>query len=375
MDFELTEEQELIQEMTRRFLEERCTMGKVRQLLDDPTGFDRDDWREAAELGWTGILVPEKYGGGGSGETPIGDLVVIAEELGRALQPGPFLPTNVVTYAIAEFGSEEQAEKILTGLASGEQIGTWCFAEPGGRWDAEAIQLEARPQGDGFVLRGTKSFVQDAHVADHLLAAARTAGGLTQFLVPVGAAGITVKLMGSIDLGRRLAEVTFEDVEVSSSSVLGEVDGAADAIERQLQLALVLQCAETVGVTERTLEFTLEYANDRIAFGRPIGSYQALKHRFADMKMWLEASAGTATGATESVQAGAPDAAKLVSVAKAYIGDASVAIIQDCIQMHGGIGQTWENDIHLFLRRATLNAALFGSPAEHRERLCTLLDI
>jgi alkylation response protein AidB-like acyl-CoA dehydrogenase len=208
-----------------------------------------------------------------------------------------------------------------------------------------------------------------------LLVAARTAGGLTQFLIPAGTAGITVKLMGSVDLGRRLAEVTFEDVEVSSSSVLGETDGAAGAIERQLELALVLQCAETVGVTERTLEFTLEYANDRIAFGRPIGSYQALKHRFADMKMWLEASAGTATGAARSVQAGAPDAAQLVSVAKSYIGDASVAIIQDCIQMHGGIGQTWENDIHLYLRRATLNAALFGSPAEHRERLCTLLDV
>jgi alkylation response protein AidB-like acyl-CoA dehydrogenase len=237
------------------------------------------------------------------------------------------------------------------------------------------VQLEAKPQGDGFVVRGTKFPVEAAGQADHFLVTARTGDGLSQLLVPAETAGVTVKPMESLDLVRRFSELRFDDVHLPGSALVGEIGGAADDVERQLQVALVLQCAETVGVVERVFEFTLEYMFDRFSFGRPLASYQALKHRVADMKLWLEASHATATAAARAVQARADDASELASAAKSYIADHATAIIQECVQMHGGMGVTWEHDIHLYLRRATVNQLQYGTPGEHRERIAELIGM
>jgi alkylation response protein AidB-like acyl-CoA dehydrogenase len=217
--------------------------------------------------------------------------------------------------------------------------------------------------------------VEAAAQADQLLVTARTGRGLTQFLVPAGAEGVRIVPLQGLDLVKRFGEVHFEGTEVPAAAVVGEVDGAGPDVERLLQLAVVLQCAETVGAANRVFDFTLEYAFDRFSFGRPLASYQALKHRFADMKLWLECCHATTGGAAHAVQAHTEDAAKLASAAKAYVGEYATEIIQDCVQMHGGIGVTWDHAIHLYLRRATLNRALYGSPSEHRERLAALVGM
>jgi alkylation response protein AidB-like acyl-CoA dehydrogenase len=280
---------------------------------------------------------------------------------------------NVVAAAVAEFGSEAQQSELLPGLLSGHGIATWAVAEPNGRWDPVGIATTAESKGGGITLNGTKSFVEAALQSDQFLVTARTGEGLSQVLVPAGTKGVTATPMESLDLVRRIGEVRFDNVELPASAVVGELGGAADAVERQLQIALALQCAETAGATERVFEFTMEWAFDRYSFGRPLASYQALKHRFADMKTWLEASQGTATAAAGAVQARADNANEIVSVAKSYIGEHCTDIMQDCVQMHGGIGVTWEHDIHLYLRRATLNRGMYGTPNQHRERICTLL--
>lgn len=375
MELELQGDQELFVETTRRFLETESPLTRVRELFDDPIGFDRDYWRRGAELGWATMLVPDDLGGGSISGAGLLDLVLVAEEMGRLVAPGPLLPVNVVADTLARSGTPDQREAELAALVSGARIATWAFAEPSGRWDASGVALTASPDGAGWVLSGIKSYVQDAGVADAWLVTARTGEGLTQFLVPAGTPGVTVHPRQSLDITRRFADLDLADVTVPGSTVVGRVGDAVADVERQLQVALALQNAETVGAVNRVYDFTLEYAKDRMAFGRPIGSYQALKHRFADMKVWLEACNATATASTRAVEAGTDDAARLVSVAKAYIADRAPAIVQDCVQLHGGIGVTWEHDLHLYLRRIAQNAALYGSARDHRLRVATLLGV
>jgi alkylation response protein AidB-like acyl-CoA dehydrogenase len=374
VELELQDDQELFVETTRRFLEAESPLTHVRDLYEDPVAFEREYWRRGAELGWAAMLVPEELGGGSVSGAGLLDLVLVAEEMGRLVSPGPLLPVNVVADTLARSGRPDQ-QKTLATLVSGERIATWAFAEPSGRWDASGVALAATERDGGWVLAGTKSYVQDAAVADNWLVAARTGEGLTQFLVSAGTPGVTVRPLQSLDMSRRFGELEFADVSVDASAVVGRVGEATADVERQLQVALTLQNAETVGAVNRVYEFTLEYAKDRMAFGRPIGSYQALKHRFADMKVWLEACNATATASARAVQAGADDASKLVSTAKAYIGDRAPAIVQDCVQLHGGIGVTWEHDLHLYLRRVAQNAALYGTARDHRLRVATLLGV
>jgi alkylation response protein AidB-like acyl-CoA dehydrogenase len=375
MDLGLSDDQEFFRETTRKFLEAEVPLTAVRRLGDHTDGFDRDWWRRGAELGWTSMLVPEEHGGGSLAGEGLLDLVIVAEEMGRLVSPGPLLATNVVASAVAERGTSEQQEALLPGIVSGDVIATWALVEPGGRWRPDDLQLEAEPQDGGFVIRGVKCPVEAAGQTDPFLVTARTGDGLSQLLVPADASGLTVTPMESLDLVRRFSELRFDDVHVPGSALLGESGCAADDVERQLQIALALQCAETVGVVERVFEFTLEYMSDRFSFGRPLASYQALKHRVADMKLWLEASLATATAAARAVQARSDDASEVVSAAKSYIGDHATAIIQECVQMHGGMGVTWEHDIHLYLRRATINQLLYGTPSEHRERIAELVGM
>jgi alkylation response protein AidB-like acyl-CoA dehydrogenase len=376
VELELTEDQELFRETTQRYLEATVPLPTVRELADnEPAGFDRGWWQKGAELGWTSMLVPEEHGGGSVSGEGLCDLSLVAEEFGRLVSPGPLLPVNLVAAAVAEFGSPAQAEAVLPGLLSGESVATWALAEPGRSWSAPGVQLAAESDGDGLVLTGTKGPVEAAAESEQLLVTTRTGEGLTQVLVPTDAPGVSISPAGSLDLVRRFAEVRFDHVRVPAGAVVGGVGEAGPAVERLLELAVALQCAEMVGATNRVFQFTLEYAFDRYSFGRPLASYQALKHRFADMKLWLEASNATAAAATRAVQLGTDDSAELVSVAKSYIGDHAPAILQDCVQMHGGIGVTWDHDLHLYIRRVTQDRSLFGTPAEHRERIAAYVGL
>jgi alkylation response protein AidB-like acyl-CoA dehydrogenase len=371
VDLELTSDQELFRDTTRQFLQAEAPLASVRKWADTPAGFDRAWWRRGAELGWTSLLVSEERGGGSISGRGLCDVTLVAEEMGALVSPGPLSPVNVVAETISRDGSDELADRCLPGLLSGEVVAAWCVAEPGRAVRAEGVGLLARPDTDDFVLAGTKSPVEAGAEADWFLVTARTPGGLTQFIVPADAPGIDVTRLHGLDLVRRYAKVRFDNVRVPRAAVVGELDAAADAFERQLRTALILQCAETVGAAERVFGFTVQYAFDRYSFGRALASYQALKHRFADMKMWLESAQAITVDATRSVQAGADDAGEVARIAKAYVSERCPELIQDCVQLHGGIGVTWEHDIHLYLRRAVLHRETYGDPTEHRDQVAS----
>ncbi len=362
MELDLTDDQAFFQETTRKYLAAECPITAVRALEHEPAGFGADYWRQGAELGWTSMLVSEADGGGSLSEHGLLDLVLVAEEMGRVVAPGPLVPVSVVASTLSRSGTPEQKAEVLPGLLSGEHVAAWVQGE-----------VIATRQGDGYVVSGSSGPVEAGAQASHLLVTALAPEGPTQFLVAADTAGLTVVPMGGLDLVRRFAEVRFDGAALPESAVVGSVGGAADDIERQLQIAVALQCAETVGAIDHIFELTLEYMSDRYSFGRPLASYQALKHRVADDKMWLEACHGTATAAARAVATGASNAGELVSVAKAWIGPHATELIQDAVQLHGGIGVTWEHDLHLYLRRATVNRATYGTPEEHAERVATVV--
>jgi alkylation response protein AidB-like acyl-CoA dehydrogenase len=371
VDLELTSDQELFRDTTRQFLQAEAPLASVRKWADTPAGFDRAWWRRGAELGWTSLLVSEERGGGSISGRGLCDVTLVAEEMGALVSPGPLSPVNVVAETISRDGSDDLADRFLPGLLSGDTVAAWCVAEPGRAVRAEDVGLLARPDTGDFVLVGTKSPVEAGAEADWFLVTARTPGGLTQFIVPADAPGIDVTRLHGLDLVRRYAKVRFDNVRVPRAAVVGELDAAADAFERQLRTALILQCAETVGAAERVFGFTVQYAFDRYSFGRALASYQALKHRFADMKMWLESAQAITVDATRSVQADADDAGEVARIAKAYVSERCPELIQDCVQLHGGIGVTWEHDIHLYLRRAVLHRETYGDPTEHRDQVAS----
>jgi alkylation response protein AidB-like acyl-CoA dehydrogenase len=375
VDFDLTQEQQLFLDTTRRFLEAESHAGVVRKLAYDPAGFDRGWWRRAAGLGWLSLLVAEDHGGAGLGDEGAVYLGIVAEELGRFVAPGPVLVSAIVAATLSRSGSAAQRSDVLPALLDGDAVATWCIAERGGSWDAAEVALEARRDGGGFTLTGVKGPVEAGARADLLLVTARCEGELTQFLVPAAAPGITTTPLDGLDLVRRFAEISFDGVTVPAGAAVGPVGGAAGDVERQTQLALALSAAESAGAADQVLAFTLQWAFDRFSFGRPLASYQALKHRFADMKMWLEACHATASAALRAIADEAPDAGRLARVAKSYTGDHAPEIVQDCVQMHGGIGVTWDHDIHLYLRRVATNRVAYGEPAAHRERIAALLEI
>jgi alkylation response protein AidB-like acyl-CoA dehydrogenase len=369
----LSEEQDFFRAAVQKFLESEAPLAKVRQLADHPDGFEPDWWKRASELGFTSMLVPEEHGGESLGGG-LRDLLLAAEEVGRWVSPGPFLSTNVVAAAIAEGGSSEQRERWLPGLISGERVAAWALLEGDGAWRGEDLEFTARRTPSGHQLHGSKVAVEAGGQADLLLVTARSDAGLSQFLVPAGTPGVSVTPMQGLDLVRRFCSLEFDAVELPEASLLGAADGAAPDLERQLQIATTLQCAESAGAAAAVFETTLEYMFDRFSFGRPLASYQALKHRFADMKMWLEACHAICEGAARAVEARDPAAAEMASAAKAYVPEHAIAIIQDCIQMHGGMGVTYEHDAHLYLRRVTQNRGLYGSPSEHREEIARMLE-
>jgi alkylation response protein AidB-like acyl-CoA dehydrogenase len=371
VDLELNDDQRLFQETTRGFLESEVPIPEVRRLAGEAAGFDREWWVRAAGLGWTSLLVREDNHGGSLSGNGLADLAIVAEEFGRAVGPGPLLGCNLVASALdaATEGGDQSHGDYLKAILAGEMIASWAFRDAGGSWHPRSPALTAERDGGDFVLSGRKTRVEFGEQADAILVTAATAAGPTQFLVPSGADGLRTEPLEALDLVRRYADVVLAGVRVPRDAVVGEVGGAGPAVEGQLQRLLVLQCAEMAGAADRVFAMTTAYAADRYSFGRPLNSYQALKHRFADMKTALEASHAATTGAAAAVGTGDRDAGRLASAAKAYVADRATEIIQDCVQMHGGIGVTWEHDIHLYLRRVTTDRGLAGTPRDHLRHL------
>jgi alkylation response protein AidB-like acyl-CoA dehydrogenase len=361
----LSSDQDFFHETTARFLDESVPPGIVRELRTDPTGFDRGYWKQGAELGWTSLLVDEAHGGGTISDEGLVDLGLVAYEFGRHAAPGPLVSSNVVAAALSRHGDKGVAADHLPALLSGDSVATWCAPHVDsvrdGWWSGVRMELD----GDELVLDGEARPVESAADADVLLVTGQGDGGATQVLVPASAAGVTVSRLGSVDLTRRFGAVRFDAVRVPVAAVVGR-PGKADAdVDQQLLVATALVCAESVGAMQSAFDMTVEWAFDRYSFGRPLASYQALKHRFADMFVWLQASHAVSDAVLSAVDSGAPGAVELASAAKAYVGQYGAELIQECVQLHGGMGMTFEHDVHLYLRRLTVDRALYGTPADH----------
>jgi len=369
VNLELTDEQQLLRKTTIRFIEDRVPIAEVRRLADDGAGPGPDLRAAAAELGWFGLFVPEAFGGGTVSGSPVRDAVIVAEERGRFVQPDRFVPTSVVADALAREGSPAQQQAELEPLTSGQRMVAWVVGGGDGAPDP-VVQLSA--DAEGLRLQGVAGVVADAVDADVLLVSAADGGGTTQVLVDATAPGVAVVPQHGLDLSRRFAEVRFDEVRIAPDAVLGPRGGAAAALRRQVDLAATLTAAESVGAMHRLLEMTVDYAKQRIAFGRPIGSFQALKHLLADASLACEISTAGVDAAAEALADERPTASEIVSIAASYAGDAGVEVAQTCLQVHGGIGFTWEHDLHLYLRRLQTDRVLYGDPAWHRERICRL---
>ena len=376
MDLELSEEQKLFRNTTAKFLDDKIPVEKVRELNKAGGGFPAELWEQGAELGWAALLVPEDLGGGSISGNGFQDLAIVAEEFGRLVTPAPLIPVNTVIAGLVE-GAATGADhsETIEGLMSGELVGAWAAYEPKGHWDPLNPSTTAAKNGGNYVITGVKDRVEAGDVAGVFLVTAKTENGVALFMVPADAAGVTTELVDSLDFTRHHALVRFDGVTVPAEAMVGNENSTAEIVERMFLVANALQCAEMNGVINRVFEFTVQWAFDRYSFGRPLASYQALKHRFSDMRTWIEICNATADEAVKAVNNRSQDASRLVSVAKAYIGTKSVQVIQDCVQMHGGLGVTWEHDCHLYLRRATTDRQLFGTPADHKRRIADLIGL
>ncbi|WP_067657477.1 acyl-CoA dehydrogenase family protein [Nocardia harenae] len=366
-----TADRRFFQATTRDFLAGTVPIGTVRALAESGTGFDRGWWRRGAELGWTAMLVPEELGGGSVSGRPMTELALVAEELGRAAAPGPFVTTSAVLTGLA---TAEDAGETVAAILSGETVAAWAVYEPGRGFEALGGRVPgttATTAGDGYRVTGVKDRVEAADQADVFLVTADDGDGPVQLLVRADDPGVTVSPAWTLDLTRRTAVVTFED---AAGTPVHTGDAAVKALQAQANTAALLTAAESAGAADRALTATLTWLFDRYTFGRPLASYQALKHRMADNKTWLEACRATAFAAAACWDAGSPATTEHVSIAKSYVAERTPMIAQDCVQLHGGIGVTWEHDLHLYLRRITLGRALYGTPEEHRRHITDLLE-
>jgi alkylation response protein AidB-like acyl-CoA dehydrogenase len=357
---------------TQAFLQKEAPLGRVRELHAAGESFDPAWWRRAAELGWTALLVPEDLGGGSVSGSGVEDLAMVAEQLGKTVAPGPLYPVSVVLAALVDCADPQSHAATIESLVAGETVASWAVSEPGRGWAPWDPAVTATQTDTGFRIEGTKDRVEAGAQSGVLLVVARcgpNASEVRQFLVPTDAPGVRIEPQQSVDLVKQYARVHFDGVVVERSAAVGSAAETARLIDRQSQLAQVLQCAEVVGIVQTVFDFTVQWALDRHTFGRPLASYQALKHGFADMKLWLEACRATTGAAVADVAARSPEAGLSASIAKSYVGEMAGRIVQACVQMHGGIGVTWEHDLHLYLRRVTLYRSMFGTPEEHNLRV------
>ena len=379
MDFGFSPEQEMLRATARKFLENECTSGFVRARMEEPAGVTDEFWAKLAEQGWLGLVYPEEHGGSGLGFV---DLTVLMEEMGRVVMPGPFFSTVLLGgLAIREAGSPAQKKEWLARIAAGRGRTTLAWTEPSARWDAAGVTCAAREDKGGFVLNGTKLFVLDAHLADVLVVVARTGEGKTPedgvslFLVPKGTRGMDVKLLPTMDQTRKLCEVSFKDASVPAEAMMGVSGKVWPTLARVVERATVALCAEMCGGAQRVLDMTTDYAKIRVAFGKPIGTYQGVKHKAADMLVDVENAKSLTYYAAWAVDENAPEAALAASMAKAYVTDAYRKVAGAGIQLHGGIGFTWEHDLHLYFKRAKSSEFTFGDATYHRERVAQLINL
>jgi len=378
MDIGFSEEQEMLREAARKFLDSECPTSFVRERMATPEAVTDDFWRQLAEQGWLGIVYPEEVGGSGLGTV---DLVVLMEEMGRAVMPGPYLATVLLGgAAILAAGSPAQRQEWLPAIAAGERKATLAWTEANARWDAAAVTLSAREGAGGFRLAGSKMFVPDAHLADVLVVAARTRDGdrmedgISLFLVPRDTPGVTVRVLPTIDETRKSCEIRFDDVRLDGAALLGARDAGWAPLAGVIDRATVALCAELCGGAQQVLDMTTAYAKMRIAFGKPIGSYQGVKHRAADMLVELENAKSLTYYAAWAADEAPAEAPLATAMAKAYASDASRHIAAAGIQLHGGIGMTWEHDLQLYLKRAKAGEIAFGDAGWHRERVARLIN-
>ncbi|MBI2760128.1 MAG: acyl-CoA/acyl-ACP dehydrogenase [Chloroflexi bacterium] len=375
MDLGLSEEQELLKNSARDFLEKEVPETYVRQMEEDEKGYSPEVWKKMADLGWQGLMIPEDQGGAGFGFL---DLVVLLEEFGRALVPGPFIPTMVAATAIIEGGSDQQQNDILPRVASGDLIMTLAFTEPSARFDAEGVELKAEKSGDGYTLNGIKLFVPDAHVSDQLVVAARTGGsgeqGLSLFLVDRAASGISIEVLKTIASDKQ-CEVKFENVKVPAANLIGAEGAGWDILQRVIRKATCMEMAYLVGLAQQDFEISVNYAKERVQFGRPIGSFQAIQHKAADMVTDVDGARFIMYRAAWAVAENEPDADMQVSMAKAWVSDATRRVVAHGQQIHGGIGFTKDYKIQLFFRRQKRGELMWGDGDFHREKVATALAL
>jgi alkylation response protein AidB-like acyl-CoA dehydrogenase len=371
---EFTAEQDELRDGVRAMLARECPISLVREVVEKG-GTPDALWSQMVELGWPALTVQEAAGGLGMGAV---ELAVVVEELGRVLAPGPFVPT-VTQFApiVAEAGSTEQQQRFLGGVAAGEITGTLALVEDNGSIDAGRISSTASPDGDGFVLAGTKAAVLEAASTDEIVVVARQPGaadGVGAFVVP--RADARVDPIDSFDPSRPLARVTLDDVHVGHDRVLGEPGPAtAAAVSRAVEVTTTALAVETVGAAQAILDITLAYAKQREQFGAPIGSFQAIKHKFADMLVVLERARATSYFAALTIAEDDERRSLATSVAKAAAGDCAQLLAKEGIQIHGGIGYTWEHDMHLYVRRVKSSSVLFGDAGQHRARVADLIGL
>jgi alkylation response protein AidB-like acyl-CoA dehydrogenase len=373
MDFAFTEEQELLRETAREFLSAECPITRVRELMEAESGFDRDLWSQIAELGWIGLPIPEQYGGSGLGFL---ELAILLEEMGRALLPSPFHANLQGSLTVLRGGSEAQREQILPAVVDGERILSLAVGEQRGREAPAELTSRAARDGSVYRLTGSKRFVPDAQNADTLVVAARTdgdaAGAASLLLVERAAPGVEVTALESIDATRRIADVRFDG---APAELLGETGRAQEVWSWVHDRILIAIAADALGGCEKTLEDAVSYAKEREQFGRPIGVHQAVKHRCADMLIDVEACRSLTYDAAWAAAEELEETTLAAAMAKAYTGDAYRRCSAENIQIHGGVGFTWEYDCHLYFRRAKALEVTYGDPVLQRERVASLLDL
>ena len=365
MNFSFSDDQILLRNSVRAALGEQCKPEHVRAMFDDVTGYGDPLWGEMAKLGWLGLPFPEEQGGAGLG---LVELALVMEEMGRAAYPGPFFASVVLGgLGIMLGGSPAQKDKWLSAIAAGKARATAALLEEHLDWDSASVTATASKSGSGWTLSGLKRFVPWVHVADVVLVPARSPEGLSLFLVDPKAAGVTLTPMVGIDLASRWSEMRLDKVALGADALLGQAGTAGPLLESLLRRAAVMSSAEMLGAARRCLDMSVEYAKVREQFGQPIGSFQAIRHRCAEMLLEVDNSHAAVYYAAWALTAGAEDAAVASSICKAYVSEAARKVCGDAIQVHGGIGFTWEYDLHLYMKRAKALEPLYGDAEYHRE--------
>ncbi|MBC9734433.1 acyl-CoA dehydrogenase family protein [Nocardioides marmotae] len=375
MYLELTADERDVAAGTRKFLAATAGAHLLREREDDESPFDDDWWQGGAALGWVAPLVPEERGGGSVTGTPMRELGLVAHELGSAAAPGPVAVTNAVLAGLVRAGGAHSpvSDATLAAIVVGETTVTWAAGDGGPAWRPFETPVRITRTKDGLRLDGECPLVELAGPTDLLLVSAMRVDGPALVLVPAHTAGVSVEPVWGLDLSRRWARVVLDGVQLPVTALVAAGPEAEQLVEHQLRVLAALQCADTCGVLDTVFEMTREWVDHRWSFGRPLASYQALKHRLADVRTLLEACRATTEAALDAIDADAPDAGELVSVASAFVGEHAPGMVQECVQLHGGIGVTWEHDLHVHLRRVVTNAAAYGSPTDHRRRLADVV--